>query len=122
MKSEKKYLKILDWCIVKYGMSRYYDDYPDLDINIEDVYGYSGEFDSDNNLITIYDILIQMVDTTEIAIKTMIHEYQHYLQDPKLCDAYFRDMLDSENPFEIEAEQIAQRDWKECYNDVKIHR
>jgi hypothetical protein len=122
MKNQITYLKILDWCIVKYGMSRYFDDYPDLEIEIStDCSKYLAEFESENCIIFIYRKVIDVLDV-KTMILTVIHEYQHYLQDPKLSDICYRTLEYSENPFEIEAERIAQQDWEECYNDVTNYR
>ena len=137
------YQKILDWCIVKYGKSKYYDDYPDLEISKSKSSDYTGEFESDECLITIYYDIIKLEDNIyESAIKTMIHEYVHYLQESELTGAHNSKTKSSiwpfnsgivildyyDNPYEKEAEDVAERDWRECYIDLfgekddSIHR
>ena len=81
MTRAKMYLKILDWCIVRYGKSRYYDDFPDLDVDAEQSFGYLGEWLPEDCMITVYDKVIKFWQCSPSdEIKTIIHEYQHYLQ------------------------------------------
>jgi hypothetical protein len=126
------YRKILDWCIIVYGKSPHFKEYPDMEVDHKESFGLLGEYESENNVIIIYDAAIFALALEskmsgrlwffETGIKTVIHEYQHYLQDPDLSDMLHRDVNDEENPLEIEAEFVAKRDWERCYNDLFMEK
>lgn len=105
------YQRFLDWCIVKYGKSKHYDDYPDLEIDYSTDEAHMGWYDDENNVIYITHFKCRL--SIYQAIATIIHEYQHYIQGwTDGNDEQLEDTLD------IEAEQIALRDWRECFIDI----
>ena len=108
---ERLYQLFLDWCIVKYGKSKYYDDYPDLEIDYDATEDHMGSYDDENNVVIIFHLRCR----TSIyqSITTIIHEYQHYLQG--WTDGYNEQL---EDILDVEAEQIAIRDWEECFKDI----
>jgi hypothetical protein len=75
-----------------------------------------GEFDEDFNIITVFSknhkSLIEF-------IKTIIHEYVHYLQDPiylEYCDNTYE--VGEDNPVEVEAEERAKCYASICKKDI----
>ena len=57
----------------------------------------------------------------EELIKTIIHEYQHYLQSPswytRHCDRNLKNYFD--HPYEAEAEEVANKYWKVCKMEIE---
>lgn len=45
------------------------------------------------------------------AVKVIIHEYMHYLQSPSWYTRYLRTYGYDENPYEIEADRVADEDF-----------
>ncbi len=94
-----------------YGMSRYYDDYPDvvLDDSIYDSLSSKkiqeedtlGEFVFEDNEIVIY---YPQMRSKKDVIQTLIHEYQHYLQSPSWFTRYYNMGYDyNDHPYEVYA-------------------
>jgi hypothetical protein len=103
-----KHIQIMNWCIFKYGITKsravpcvLYD--PDL--KHDGWYNFARD--------TIF--LRIGLSTTEL-IKTVIHEYQHYLKHSvkEFEKHYNLGHTYADHPFEIEAEEIALRDLDEC--------
>jgi hypothetical protein len=89
-----------------YGMSKHHATFPY--IYVEDS-PYSdaehktlkGEFCHVENDITVY---WKNIKTEEDLIRTLIHEYQHYLQSPAWFTRYYKQGYDYTNhPYEIQA-------------------
>ena len=76
-----------------YGESKYSYDLPDLVLYYDENDSVAGEYD-DN----LHEISLNLFysNSIEECVKTMVHEYQHLLQ----------------HPYEIEAEEIAERDYQ----------
>jgi len=103
--------KIFDWCVNEYGLSKYQEYIPWLEIE-DDNLGMMGEYESEENTITIYENYIK---NTDELVETMIHEYQHYLQSPVWMERYYTmGHTHSTHPYEIQAEEVAQRDKNKC--------
>ena len=104
--------RIYDNICEYYGMSSHYNwghapkliltyvDYPNSNVH--------GEFSSYDRSI----ILNSCGASWETIIKTLIHEYQHYLQHPGWYTRYENMFNYANNPYEIQAETVAERDWK----------
>jgi len=110
--------KIFNWCIDRYGLSKYQEHDPYLIFEYNDLYinHLKGEYESyDNELFTYFGEIEDIID----LVKTVIHEYRHYLQHPVWFQRYYRNGKSYENhPYEVEAEKVAKRDWKKCLNDI----
>ena len=91
-----------------YGLSKYYDYYPELEI-CEETHWLSGEFRSDYCGIVVYPLAI--INEEEL-IRTIVHEYQHYLQDPDEMERLNEKHDYYSHPFEIEAYAIEDRDYQ----------
>ena len=120
--------KIIDWCIDEFGLSKHYEHYPYMEIDMDED-GVCGDFIGYNNEIIICPTAM---DTIDEFIETVIHEYTHYMQSPTWYTRYanrkteltveeFADYLlrgDPTHPYEIEADEVAKRNWKQCKKEV----
>jgi Zn-dependent peptidase ImmA (M78 family) len=96
-----------------YGTSKYNDGYPTLSYRKPDYFleDATGEYVPEENHIYINKI---MCNTFEELAKTVIHEYQHYMQNTDHFQIVSMYVKRERNPFEIEAEKIAKKDYKKC--------
>jgi hypothetical protein len=124
--------KVLEWCKKEYGKSIYHRDFPKLNFQnyppTELKYkkgelimihnnGDRGEYFDRGNQMFIYG-----KNHTSFLdfVRTVIHEYTHYLQDDKMYQRYTRKHKKSYNshPYELRAEQIAKRDGRKCLSNT----
>ena len=120
--------KVINWCINEFGLSKHYNDYPYMEIDmVEDC--MCGEFIGYNNEIIVCPTAI---DTIDEFIETVIHEYTHYMQSPTWYTRYanrkieltveeFADYLlggDPTHPYEIEADEVAKKNMKKCKDNI----
>lgn len=111
-------LKVLEWCTKRYGRGR--DRYPYVEFKKADYTVMDitlAEYDYEDGIMFIYS---DRVNKLEDLVHTVIHEYCHYRYHTKSMMW----KMDSEfgyekNPCELEAEFIANRDWKRCLNELK---
>jgi len=110
----------IDWCTKNIGVNH---RYPVPGITLlggityyipENVYG---EYDSEENLI---EINLPCNTYVRCLIKTIIHEYTHYLQPirtkyQKLAKKYGY----YDNPLEVEARYSENNRYKDCFKDIK---
>jgi len=109
MKNAESYAKqVFERIKSHYGLSKYYEYYPELEFDNE-VHWLAGEFRDDYCGIVMYPL--SCVNEEEI-VRTLVHEYQHYLQDQVLFEQYKDEYDYYDNPFEIEAYEIEERDYK----------
>jgi len=119
--------EILDWCIVRYGKSKHFDDYPELEfVHIK---GFFGAFNDNDNIIEIN--VSKHLSTKrwktmfckmgELA-KTIIHEYTHYMQSPVHAERFSKKYTYDDNPYEKKAELIANGDNLNCITDITLKR
>jgi hypothetical protein len=78
----KKVLLILDWCITRFGISRFHDDYPEL--RVYKSRGSSGYENKKSGLCGTYGsgvitIYLGSNHSVRELCNTVIHEYKHYL-------------------------------------------
>jgi hypothetical protein len=110
--------KIFEWCKKKYGRSKYNGRYPD--VVFRKGYHYDGEewgyYDEIDKCIYINR---DKHETLEDLVDTMIHEYTHYLQNMYHYQIIARYMDNEDHPFEIQAEQVSERDKEECLKYLK---
>lgn len=122
MKVTKRNLKIsslaLEWCINNLG-NPLKTISPTIilknDKRVKNMYG----FYMDQN-ITIH---LSTTKTTRQMVSTIIHEYCHYLQSPRICGFTKYWKLNDKfgytnNPFEIEARQFESLYLNSCYNYI----
>ena len=116
--------KVINWCVDKFGLSKHYNDYPYVEIDMVETNNPLGEFISDNNEIIIYPKAINNMDE---FIGTIIHEYTHYMQSPSWYTRYLNNLTIDEviknlpspsHPYEIEADEVAKKNMKKCKNEV----
>jgi hypothetical protein len=116
--------KMMEWCRVKWGRSKYQPDYPSLVIHRETIkegdsdWDISGFYCEKSNTIHIYPkhhtSYLEMCDT-------IIHEYTHYLQNidqmyMKYIDIYSYNYHN--HPYEKVANKRAEKFKWECFNSV----
>ena len=84
-----------------FGLSEYHEHTPYLSIEEGDAYGY---YDHEDNEIILCE---KAFDSEEDLLRTLAHEWMHYLQDPnKLCKKEFINELEKQAE---EAEEL----WKQ---------
>ena len=122
--------KVIDWCIDEFGLSKHYEHYPYMEIDmVEDC--MCGEFIGYNNEIIVCPTAI---DTIDEFIETVIHEYTHYMKSPTWYTRYanrkieltaeefatylLRGESSLDHPYEIQAEQIATNNYIQCKNNI----
>ena len=111
--------KVIDWCIDEFGLSKHYEHYPYMEIDMVDDC-MCGEFIGYNNEIIVCPTAI---DTIDEFIETVIHEYTHYMQSPSWYTRYLNNLtlnevIKNKHPYEIQAEQIATTNYIECKNNI----
>jgi hypothetical protein len=109
--------KVLQWCEQEYGWSKYEEYRPTIsyrkpDHLTEDVCGWYDDSDCHIHLNNL------SCNTIEELVKTVIHEYQHHLQDPKQYQRLAKKLSHEQNPLEIQAEEVALRDYKKCLQEL----
>ena len=113
---------VVQWCYDKFGPSKYSPFIPDVFISIEDDTNLLGEYVSDDNEIILYWSELENKRTKHF-ITTIIHEYQHYLQDPKWYSRYLnmltlKEIDNGSHPYEQQADRVALANWNECFYDT----
>ena len=122
--------KVIDWCIDEFGLSKYYEHYPYVEIDMFEE-NPMGEFIRDNNEIIIYPKAMENMDD---FVSTVIHEYTHYMQSPSWYTRYanrktelsaeefatylLKGESSLDHPYEIQAEQIATNNYIQCKNNI----
>ena len=107
--------KVIDWCIDEFGLSKYYEHYPYMEIDMDEV-NLMGEFIGDNNEIIVYP---NAMDNIDDFVSTVIHEYSHYLQRPSWYTRYINMGYEGvDNPYEMIAEIIAINNLKKCKDNI----
>ena len=107
--------KVIDWCVDEFGLSKYYEHYPYIEIDMNEV-DLMGEFVGDNNEIIVYP---NAMDNMDDFISTVIHEYSHYLQRLSWYTRYINMGYEGvDNPYEMIAETIAINNRKLCKKEI----
>ena len=107
--------KIIDWCITEFGLSKHYEHYPYIEIDMDEI-NLMGEFIGDNNEIIIYPNAMENMDD---FVSTVIHEYTHYLQRLSWYTRYINMGYEStNNPYEMIAETAAVNNLKKCKDNI----
>ena len=58
--------KVIDWCVDEFGLSKYYEHYPYIEIDMDEV-DLMGEFVGDNNEIIVYPNAMDNMDDFILA-------------------------------------------------------
>ena len=107
--------KVIDWCVDEFGLSKYYEHYPYIEIDMDEV-DLMGEFVGDNDEIIVYP---NAMDNMDDFISTVIHEYSHYLQRLSWYTRYINMGYEGvDNPYEMIAETIAINNRKLCKKEI----
>ena len=107
--------KVIDWCVDEFGLSKYYEHYPYIEIDMDEV-DLMGEFVGDNNEIIVYP---NAMDNMDDFISTVIHEYSHYLQRLSWYTRYINMGYEGvDNPYEMIAETIDFNNLKQCKKEA----
>jgi hypothetical protein len=100
--------------VERYGVSNHHDTTPYLSIEDSpyadaDDPDLIGEYRADLNEIIIYH---KNIKTIEELIRTLVHEYQHYLQSPSWMTRYYKMGYSySDHPYEVAA-YAEEENWK----------
>lgn len=106
--------KIYEKVILYYGLSKYKNFTPYLDIEDSpysdgDDKDLIGEYCSMDNSLILY---WKNIPSLEVLSRTIIHEYKHYLQSPRWMRRYYTMGYDYNNhPYEIQALN-EEENWK----------
>lgn len=111
---------ILELIYAQKGPSKYKKDQPDLFIDTSPIVGqkspFYGEYDYGENSITLYS---DKVTSFQKLCKTLLHEYEHYLQSSTWYYRYDTSIGYKNNPYEIQALN-AEKDWSIFLENSKV--
>lgn len=105
--------RTLQWCIIKYGHSKFQDTFPNFSLTSTVTHDMDGFYEPDENKIYINS----RIKTARCAVSTMIHEYTHYKQNiSEMYDRYYEvhGYNYDNHPYEVAARRIAMRDVDLC--------
>lgn len=108
-----------DWCKRFFAVSDTHFNIKiivSFDRRVKRRYGYYS-----NGVIVVYPLLCK---TKNMLIKTVLHEYKHFIQMPYVNSmanySILQEYFDYEsNPYEIEANNFADEQYKRCYASLK---
>lgn len=112
--SNEVFVKVVE----RYGDSRYQPSTPYLVLESSPYAdakdpNAKGVFDFDDNEIVVY---WKNMDTVEELVRTVVHEYQHYLQSPRWFARYYTMGHTYEShPYEVKA-YAEEENWKSILN------
>lgn len=108
---EKYYQEVVN----QYGYSKHHEYTPYVYLSDEMKEDLEGEYCYILNEITLY---YNNINSVEDLIRTLIHEYQHYLQSPSWMTRYYRMGYDySNHPYEVEALQ-EEENWHKIWKQA----
>jgi hypothetical protein len=116
--SKMDMLVVLDWCKKYLGRSKYFS-IRKLRLRIDSRMTFLGQFGVDTNTIYVNPSIHRNFSH---IIETIIHEYVHFLQNPKEYDRLSREIFYDDyydHPHEYEAETIALELAPKCYKHLK---
>lgn len=117
--TREEMLQVLDWCKKNLGKSKYFS-IRKLKLRVHTGINYLGQFDIDKNVIYVNPTHHE--SKTEL-VETIIHEYVHFLQNPKEYNRlFFRHYYDDyyDHPYEKEAEKTALKLGKKCLKKLGL--
>jgi hypothetical protein len=113
--SDIPYLDILP----RESILEYNDDFADGKVRKKDLELIQGWFDPNDNSIVL---ILENIDSVGEAIKTILHEYRHYLQCPSWIQRYYNMGYTYDNhPYEIQALESEEL-WRKYYKQLKYGR
>lgn len=116
--NRKNALRIIQWCFQQYGSSKFNKDV--LTLKVQQKYkvdpNWYGAYEAETNTIFVFK---KPIKSFIEFVATIIHEYQHYLQDDDMYEKYLEYRKSYHfHPYEIKAEKIAQRDKRKCIKEL----
>jgi len=111
----------LEWCVKNFGSPLRFGRTPELKFSVKRDPDDFGEYEPNTKIIRIY--LNSMSDAKDI-VKTIIHEYCHFLQMPRAKDftsysKFSRSYGYDDNPLEVEAREYEKKYFRKCNNYVE---
>mgnify|MGYP000697532301 CR=1 FL=1 len=98
-----------------YGHSKHHSNTPYIHLSDDTSEEIKGEYCYILNEIVLY---YKNIGSIEELIRTLIHEYQHYLQSPSWMTRYYKMGYDYNNhPYEIEANK-EEENWIKIWQQV----
>lgn len=95
-----------------YGMSNHQKCFPYIYVSNDTPDDVKGEFCYILNEIVVY---YKNIDSLEELVRTVIHEYQHYLQSPSWMTRYYKQGYTYDNhPYEVAARQ-QEENWNKIW-------
>lgn len=95
-----------------YGMSNHQKCFPYIYVSSDTPDDVKGEFCYILNEIVVY---YKNIDSLEELVRTVIHEYQHYLQSPSWMTRYYKQGYTYDNhPYEVAARQ-QEENWNKIW-------
>jgi Zn-dependent peptidase ImmA (M78 family) len=108
-------MRVMNWCKRNVGLNYRRKYFPMLEWHNKSYDGDCGDYDFEENKITIYKSAHR---SALDIIHTIIHEWQHYLQSTKKYYEYADKYSYQNNPFEKQANYIAEKNKFKCKKDL----
>lgn len=110
-----------EWCVKRFGSPLKNGQLPEFIVSFERGADYYGHYCSSDKEIVVFPFTIP---SKTMLIRSVIHEYTHFLQMPRTRDGVKYNKLDKkygyqENPLEIEAYEAELKYYRSCYNSLK---
>ena len=106
------------WCVEKFGSPLKGGQLPKLRIHFSNRRKYKGQYVAKTREIYVY---VYYMDSIKDIIETVIHEYTHFLQMPKLRDGMKYHRLYMKDGYDNEFEREAYEAEKLYSNEVLKH-
>ena len=111
-------VETFNWCVEKFGTPLKNGELPDLNVSYvrnSDCFGYYCSMDRE---ITIFPY---MIESKSMLIRSVIHEYTHFLQMPHRKNYRKYTKLEEDfgydnNPLEVEAYEAELKYYRTCYS------
>ena len=98
-----------------YGYSKHHNTPPHIFLSEDKADGRKGEYCFVINEISLY---YNNISSLEELVRTLIHEYQHYLQSPSWFKRYYNMGYDYNNhPYEVQAYK-EEENWKTIWKQA----
>lgn len=111
----KQVIEIYEKVSRHYGFSKFYDSTPYIELDDSpyvdgDDPDLIAEYSMIENSIIIY---WKNIHSKELLIRSIVHEYQHYLQHPGWYSRYYKMGYGyDDHPYEIAAYNVEESDWR----------
>lgn len=115
---------ILEWCVKKFGESKYHDEIPLVLVEttldgITSKDPIKGEYDPYDNYIWVSSSKNRSVRQ---YARTVLHEYRHYTQHPSWIRRYLSVVGHKKSPYEREATAFEENHIDECMRYLERNR